>query len=152
MGVCMWREFISGISPHCEFREPASQEEIEAVGESLGAALPDDLVALLRETNGVYDRYAYLDFLMSCGQIRRENLLLRTEKVFLKTYKPLDTLLFFGRAGSDGILFGFSMAAQGTAHAREIIKWEPIGDMRDTIASSLAGFVRGWLTSTLPRV
>jgi hypothetical protein len=147
--VHMWREFISGISPHCEFSEPAPQEEIDALGESLGMSLPDDLAALLRETNGVHDRKAYLTFLWSCGEIERENFRLRSEKTFLETYKPLDSLLFFGRAGSDGILFAYSMESESSAHAREIIAWVPIPDTRNTVASSLADFIRGWLTGNL---
>ncbi|MGW7098865.1 SMI1/KNR4 family protein [Streptomyces sp. NPDC054838] len=69
----------------------------------LGHTLPEDLTALLRESNGVEDEYAD-GLIWSAERITSENLTMREDIELATLYMPFDPLLFFADAGN-GDLF-----------------------------------------------
>ena len=48
----MWREYIQSLGVKADFATPASEQRIARAAGVLGVGFPEDLVALLRETNG----------------------------------------------------------------------------------------------------
>jgi hypothetical protein len=54
----MWRELIGGLFDDAVFKAPAPAEAIVALERELKVAIPDDLKALLGESNGVVARYS----------------------------------------------------------------------------------------------
>jgi cell wall assembly regulator SMI1 len=53
----MWKQFVQNISADYHFNPPATTEEIMQITKKLNVELPNDLLNLFRETNGVFDEF-----------------------------------------------------------------------------------------------
>ena len=142
----MWRELISKFSNNCEFNPPAAFFEILAVEEALGVTLPNELKGLLKETNGISDKYGS-GLVWSCERIQRDNLEFRTIEDFKDLYMPFDSLLFFADAGN-GDQFAF-VVLNGEIRRNDIFVWNHEDDSRTWAASNLKQYLERWLSGKL---
>ena len=137
----MWRQFIQSLGVPAEISEPATDEAVTEAVEALGLALPDDLAALLRETNGVTGEYG-LGVVWPVERIASDNLRFRSSYGD-GLYMPFDPLLFFGDAGN-GDQFAFPITSTGVRD--DVFVWDHENDSRSWFASSVRQYLKWWLT------
>jgi hypothetical protein len=94
----VWREMLVALKPDLSFRDPARDEQIDELERALSVALPTDLKALLRESDGVSDCYG-AGLVWPTKRIVTDNRMFRRSAEFAKLYMPIDGLLFFADAG-----------------------------------------------------
>ena len=137
-----WRERITeayrrresqSVPASPEFQPGAPEDALQEAERALGQRLPEDLRALLSESDGV------LEVLEIEGE-RIESLwiLWTTEEI---VQNQNDTFLFFGSVGTDGILFGYDR----TENTGQIWAWHPMESRRQLVGESLAEFLYGWI-------
>jgi hypothetical protein len=134
-----WIDLIRATFPEASCREPASPDALDAAESSLGTLLPDDLRALLRETNGATHSEHGYDLLWAVERIVRDNERARTDPA-MKAYMPLDHILFFADAGN-GDLFGFEVQRDGVVRD-DVFSWNHEDDSRSWAAPDLATFLQ----------
>ncbi len=134
----MWQELIRKIDETLifDFHPPAESSTLTSAEQALQMTFPDDLRSFLTEMNGVYCPTLYLDVVWSTVEIVRLNLLMRQGE------ESLASLLFFADAGTDGVLFGFSMPEEADP---PVVAWYPYENVHKVVASSLEDFLHGWL-------
>lgn len=142
----MWKAFISNISTDFKFKFPATEGEITQIKEKLNVELPNDLLSLLNETNGVFDEYG-CSFIWTVEQILEENLNVRNFEDFKDLYMPFDCLLFFADGGN-GDLFGYAIL-NGVIQKDDIYVWNHENDSRTWVAPSLETFIEWWNNGTI---
>ncbi|SHF30153.1 SMI1/KNR4 family protein [Streptoalloteichus hindustanus] len=140
----MWRSLLDEAVDDVRFLPPADPEEMTAAERVLGHPLPEDLVSLLSETNGIGDEYDVDSIVWPLHRIVEENLHLRGDDLLRTLYMPFDPLLFFADAGN-GDLFAFVLRDG----RRDIFVWDHETDSRSMLASSLERFLLGWCTGKL---
>jgi len=131
----MWRDLISGLFLHAQFSDPATDEDIVALGRFFGCRLPPDLESLLRESNGVHDH------VFSAERMIEENRLLRTDTYQAGIYMPFDSMLCFGGDGT-GSMFAYPTCAKQGEEWLRIIYWFHENDDRTLYSFDLEGFFR----------
>jgi hypothetical protein len=105
----MWREKLLTLGTDVRFHEPAHQERLDEVERALSVAVPSDLASLLRETDGVTDRYG-AGLVWATERIISDNRSFRFSPDFANLYMPFDALLFFADAGN-GDQFAFPITS-----------------------------------------
>lgn len=96
----MWTEAVAALPGTTLFQPPVSEPALLRCATVLGHALPTDLTALLRESDGIEDEYGD-GLIWSAEQITAENRNLRGDAAFSTLYMPFDPLLFFADAGTE---------------------------------------------------
>lgn len=140
----MWREAITGwAEAPVAFGEPASEAAIQDAEQALGKALPAELVALLRECDGVEDEDG-LGLIWPIRRIVIDNLEFRTDTTFARLYMPFEPLLFFADAGN-GDQFCFVMRERPA----DVFAWFHETDSRTMVAPSLEGYLEWTLDGRL---
>ena len=148
----MWREFfqelelISQYPFKIELVDGVDEKQIEALEMELGAKLPQDLKALLLESNGVYDEYG-LGIIWTVEAISQYNQEMRTLPHYSKYYKSFIDLLFFADAGN-GDRFALPIV-RGEVRQEPVFAWDHEDDTRKTIAPSLKRYLEGWLSGEI---
>ncbi len=99
-----WRARLAAFGDAVRFAAPASAPALSALQQALGTAVPEELASLLRESDGLADRYG-ASLVWPAAQIARENDVFRTNQDFRRLYMPFDSLLFFGEAGNGDQFF-----------------------------------------------
>ncbi|MFF4044340.1 SMI1/KNR4 family protein [Streptomyces sp. NPDC001816] len=99
----MWTELVTALPGPSVFQPPASEASLLRCATALGHPLPADLVALLRESNGIEGEYGE-GLIWSAERIASENTTLRGDEELATLYMLFDPLLFFADAGN-GDLF-----------------------------------------------
>lgn len=127
----VWRELISRLGVDWHLADPARQDGIAAAEEALGHPFPDDLKALLLESDGVHDGLG-AGVVWDLKRIREDNAFLRTDASIGELYMPFDSLLFFGDNGG-GDQFAFARTGTGS----EIYVWDHEDDSRIWVAGGL---------------
>jgi hypothetical protein len=132
----VWRERIieAGFQPMA----PASEEVIATAEAVVGCRLPEDLRALLLESDGATDAYGY-EVVFAAERIESENRQMRTFPDFAELYMPFDPLLFFGAAGN-GDLYAFRILA-GEVRDDTIFVWDHETDSRSDCSWGLERFL-----------
>lgn len=143
----MWREIIQAACADWAFASPASDASLAEIEAALGVALPEELSALLRETDGVSHREYGYSLLWSAKTILEQNLEFRSYPDQNELYMPFDPLLFFAEAGN-GDQFFFPIQAGGI-HRADIFVWDHETDSRTWIASNLQSFIDRWGSGVL---
>lgn len=133
-----WRHRIAAVVSDVAFRPPAQGEAIEELEAGLGVSLPDELRALLFETDGLTADYG-ADIVWSASQILRRNLEMRRTEAFESLYMPFQCLLFFGDDGG-GDMYAFPIQADGRINNPDIFQWNHETDARIWLASGLRMF------------
>jgi len=138
----MYRELITSLNDECEFNAPAAFFEILAVEEALDIKLPDELKALLKESNGISYDYG-TGLVWSTEQIKSANLEFRNTPDFRDLYMPFDCLLFFGDLGN-GDQFAYSIL-NSEIRRKDIFEWNHEDDSRTWAASNLYRYIEKML-------
>jgi hypothetical protein len=133
----MWRELITNLCPKATYADPAPADELRRAADELHCTLPDELISLLRETNGVEGEYG-LGLVWPIGRIIDDNLHFR--EAFKDLYMPFEPLLFFADAGN-GDQFAFPRIPPRS----EVFSWNHEDDSRNWAASSLEQYLQSWL-------
>ncbi len=142
----MWRELAERIHPDGSLGPPASELALNDIEAALGVGLPPELRALLREANGIRDRYG--NGILSAEQILQRNLEMRSDADQDDLYMPFAPLLFFADAGN-GDLFGFPIQGDGNINRPDVFHWNHETDSRVWIAKDLQQFVEKWFSGQL---
>lgn len=142
----MWKNYIEAISKEYHFNVPATNSEITLIKKELNVELPEKILALFNETNGVFDKHD-CSLIWSTKQLVEENLFFRNFGDYKDIFMSFDNLLFFSDGGN-GDLFGFGIL-NGSIQRDDIYVWNHEDDSRTWIASSLEDFIKGWITSEI---
>lgn len=142
----MWKDYISAESKEYSFKQPASKVEINQILEELGVELPEKLLELYSETNGVFDSFN-CPLIWSTSQIVKDNSFFRNFSDYKDIYMPFDHLLFFSDNGC-GDLFGYRIL-NGDIRTEDIYVWNHENDSRTWVAPSLELFITGWITGEI---
>ena len=137
----MWKEFISDLSDEYKFQPPTSDSEIVNAEKLLEISLTDDLKSLLKESNGISDKYG-TDLIWSVERIKDDNLGFRANEDFKELYMPFGCLLFFADAGN-GDQFAYTILDK-EIRRNDIFVWNHEDDSRIWIASTLKQFIEKW--------
>lgn len=142
----MWREFISELAEDAIFSPSASTSAIVEAERALSLSFPEDLRALLRESNGVMGEYE-LGLVWDAERIQHDNLEFRRNEEFRDLYMPFDHLLFFADAGN-GDRFAFPIQ-NGSIRRDDVFVWDHELDDRRWVAGSLKQYLQWWVDGTL---
>lgn len=142
----MWIDYVNAISNEYSINPPASKVEINQITAELGVELPEKLLGLYNETNGVFDSFN-CPLIWSISQVVKDNLFFRNFKDYKDIYMPFNHLLFFSDNGC-GDLFGYRIL-NGTIQTEDIYVWNHEDDSRTWVASSLEEFIKGWITGMI---
>jgi hypothetical protein len=134
-----WRALARAAHPETGFAEPAAAEALLEIEHALGQPLPEELAALLRQSDGLCGPYGE-DVVWNARQIAADNLDLRQNPEFPRLYMPFEPLMFFGDSGG-GDLFAFVR----TPSRPEVFVWDHETDSRTWVAAGL----RPYLTRSL---
>jgi hypothetical protein len=134
----MWIELLNRLTSDCKFSTPATQIQISAAESALNIKFPDELCALLLESNGVKERYE-CDLIWPVERVQADNLIFRSKKSFRKLYMPFDSLLFFCDSGS-GDQFAFAIH-DGVIRRPDVFVWDHEDDSRTWVAPSLEKYL-----------
>jgi len=154
-GIYQGRQQQPGLAGKPVFYPSALTQEISDAETKLKAEFPESFRSLLLEANGVMEM-ASIDggdwiesmwLFWNIDEIVEQNRCRHavTEK---RTFKrDFTSLVFFASAGTDGILFAFTV--KDGVCLPHVMVWHPIMDELEEIAPSLEDFLRGWLTNTI---
>jgi len=140
-----WKSYISSISDEYFYKDPANDVELALIKENLNVELPEELLQLFQESNGVFDE-CQCPLIWSINQIVEDNLHYRSEE-YRDRYMPFDHLLFFSDAGN-GDVFGYAII-NGVIQTSRIYVWNHEDDSRSCVAPSLKYFIKGWITDEI---
>ncbi|MFD8912603.1 SMI1/KNR4 family protein [Streptomyces sp. NPDC059575] len=139
----MWTEAVAALPGRTAFQSPAAESSLTRCATVLGRPLPDDLAALLRESDGIEDEYGD-GIVWSAERIATENRNLREDADFPTLYMPFEPLLFFADAGN-GDLFALLSAIDRP----DVFVWDHETDSRTWVAPNLATYLEWWLTGRI---
>jgi hypothetical protein len=141
--VPMWREWLSSESWGSDlvFAPGADDASLRAVEQEVGTLLPEDLRALLVESDGVVGEYG-LGVVWPAARIAVDNRVFRDNADFAELYAPFDDLLFFADAGN-GDQFAFPATTDG------VYVWDHEDDSRRRVADDLRDYLERWLSGAL---
>ncbi|MGC4951368.1 SMI1/KNR4 family protein [Streptomyces sp. DT224] len=139
----VWTEVVTALPPTAVLRPPASESSLAHCATVLGHPLPADLVALLRETDGIEDEYGD-GLVWPTENVASTNQSLREDSAFPALYMPFAPLLFFADAGN-GDLF----ALLATIDRPDVFAWNHENDSRTWVAPDLATYLDWRLTGRI---
>jgi hypothetical protein len=141
-----WHTLIDHLSSNCEFRPPATPDQIAAAEAALCVTLPDPLKSLLLESNGIVGETGE-HLIWKIERIQKDNLSFRQNFAFAEQYMPFDPLFFFADAGN-GDQFAYRILA-GVIRYPDIYVWNHEDDSRVWVAQSLDRYLTEALKRTL---
>jgi hypothetical protein len=133
----VWTDLIGRLYPDAEFTAPASDADIDRIGERLGQAVPEDLRALLQHSDGVRAEHGS-GLVWSAREIIEENTGLRADPDLARLYMSFDQLMFVGDNGG-GDLFGF-VRVPGE-RPDDVFVWDHETDERSRVSASLRDYL-----------
>ncbi|MYQ45236.1 SMI1/KNR4 family protein [Streptomyces sp. SID4985] len=139
----MWIETVAALPGKAVFQSPAAESSLTRCAAVLGRPLPADLVALLRESDGIEGEYGD-GIVWSAERIASENRSLRENADFRFLHMPFEPLLFFADAGN-GDLFALLSAIDRP----DVFVWDHETDSRTWVAPNLATYLEWWLTGRI---
>lgn len=139
----VWTELVSSLPGPVVFQPPASEASLLGCATVLGHPLPADLMALLRESDGIEGEYG-AGLIWSTERIASENHTLRRDAELAALCMPFDPLLFFADAGN-GDLFALLPGLRRP----DVFAWNHEDDSRTWVAPSLATHLEWWLTGRI---
>lgn len=141
-----WRDLIAVLYADHEFRPHCSSSAIVSAESKLGQEFPDDLKALLLETNGVFGSYG-LPLVWPLDRIVADNTDFRSRTDFVDLYMPFSSLLFFADAGN-GDQFAFSIL-NDKIRKSDVFAWNHENDSRMWVAPDLGRYFEWWASGKL---
>ncbi|WP_165246431.1 SMI1/KNR4 family protein [Paludisphaera soli] len=134
-----WKSLCSDLEPDCEFRRPATEDQLAAVQVALGIQVPDSLGDFLRETDGLIADYGSR-VVWSASDIAARNREMRNDGPFRRLYMSFESLFLFGD-DSGGDRYAFVIQADGQIHRRKIFRWDHETDSRSWSAGHLEHYL-----------
>ncbi|MDI3405055.1 SMI1/KNR4 family protein [Streptomyces cavernicola] len=125
----MWRP-AAGLA-QVQFRAPVPPADPAEAERRLGGPLPGQLVALLRESDGIEGPYGE-DLVWPLSRIVADNLHFWSDRSLAELYMPFTPLLFFGDDGG-----GDQFAFVRTPARPDVFVWEHEDDSRRWVARDL---------------
>ena len=141
----MWLPFITTLVPRfgedgqVRLMEPTSAAAIRAAEQQLGLTFPEELVALLCESNGFY-ALSHGSFVWPIENVVKQNQAFRTHDSFREMYMPFDHMLFIGDDGGGNQYF-YPIVA-GAIRKQDIYFWNHENDSREWYAAHLKQFLK----------
>jgi hypothetical protein len=139
----MWTDLIAALPG--TLHPPAPEAAIHECHRLLSQQLPDELAALLRETNGADDEYGD-GLIWPIERITADNLAFRRDADFHRLYMPFDPLLFFADAGN-----GDQFALVPHTGRPDVFAWDHETDSRTWVAPGLRKYLEWWPTGQIKR-
>ncbi|MBD3193596.1 MAG: SMI1/KNR4 family protein [Candidatus Lokiarchaeota archaeon] len=140
-GMKEWKTKITLISDEWKITDPANPDFIEQIEHKFHIRLPEELLNLYNETNGVKDQFSY-DIIFPVQDLLKRNQEMRNDDGFKSLYMPFDHLLFIGEYGN-GDLFGYPISMKGKIKKRSIFIWNHENDSWEWAAMSIVDlFIR----------
>ena len=112
----------------------------------MAVRIPDDLRALLTESNGIDGEHG-LGLVWPLQRIVEDNLAFRARPDFHELYMSFTDLLFFADAGN-GDQFAYAISA-GEVRRRDVFVWNHENDSRTWIAPDLRTYLDRWLSGKI---
>ncbi|WP_244299238.1 SMI1/KNR4 family protein [Streptomyces viridochromogenes] len=131
----VWTEAVAALPGTAVFKPAAPESSLVHCATTLGHPLPADLVALLRESDGIEGEYGD-GLIWSAERIASENQGLREDAELASLYMPFDALLFFADEGN-GDLFGLLSRIDRP----DVFVWNHEDDSRIWVAPTLAKYL-----------
>ena len=132
------------------FAEPATVDILNQVSAHLGVSIPNVLVELLAQTNGIMEMLHVgqnqepvenLWLVWPSYEIVNRNVAIRNGSPALAGPVRTPDFVFFSDAGTDGIMWG--MSASG------VYAWYPAEDRWERKADALESFLRCWIAGEI---
>ena len=142
----MWRSVFESISGPVSFTSPAAPQAVAEAQQRLGLSFPDELLDLLRESDGIAGEYG-LGLVWPLERIVGDNLAFRANPDFRELYMPFDCLLFFADAGN-GDQFAYAICG-GEIRRDDVFAWNHEDDSRSWVAPSLRIYLEWWLSGKM---
>ena len=142
----MWKELVKTLTDDAVFNPAVSDDDLIDAEAQLGLKLPNDLMRLLLESNGVMGEYG-LGLIWDLAHIQRTNIEFRMNPEFKDMYMPFDHFLFFADAGN-GDQFAFSIQ-NGIVQRNDIFAWDHENDSRVWVAPNLKKYLEWWLAGKI---
>lgn len=142
----MWQNAVQKLTGRYHFRSPASADSIAHIENLLHLIFPNELKALLQESDGIAGDYG-IEAIWSTDQIHEMNIKFRRNPDFKQLYMSFDELLFFGDAGN-GDLFAFIVLA-GAVRRQDIFMWDHENDSRVWVAPSLEKYLEWHINGSI---
>lgn len=139
----MWTDLIVALPGETALHPPATEAAIHECERLLSLPLPDELAALLRETDGVDGDYG-AGLIWPIERISTDNLSFRRSPDFQQLYMPFDSLLFFADAGN-----GDQFALVPHTGRPDVFAWDHENDSRTWVAPGLNQYLTWWLTGRI---
>jgi len=134
-----WRDLLGGLFDDAEFSDPIGPADMYAVEAAFSVSLPEDLQALMAETNGITAHYGTA-VLWPTAEIIQRNREMRETEDFRSLYMPFEPLLFVGEGGN-GDLYGYRGLA-GRIETLDVYKWDHEDDSRIWFARDLEDYLQ----------
>ena len=139
----MWTDLIAALPGETTLHPPAPEAAVHECRRLLSQPVPDELAALLRETNGVDGEYD-AGLIWPIERITTDNLAFRRNADFQQLYMPFDPLLFFADAGN-----GDQFALVPHTGRSDVFAWDHENDSRIWVAPGLSQYLEWWLTDQI---
>jgi hypothetical protein len=139
----MWTDLITALSGETTLHPPAPEAAIRECQRLLSQPLPNELAALLRETNGVDGEHG-AGLIWPIERITTDNLAFRGNDDFQRLYMPFDPLLFFADAGN-----GDQFALVPHTGRPDVFAWDHENDSRTWVAPGPRQYLEWWLTDRI---
>lgn len=117
----MWTDLVAALPVVETLHPPASEAALRDAAEALGHPLPEELVALLRESDGVEGEYG-MGLIWPVERIVADNRILRDDPALKRLYMPFDPPVVLRRRGQRR-----SVRACPDDHTPRSIRMEPRG-------------------------
>jgi hypothetical protein len=120
----------------------ATEAELRSCEVALGHSLPEELRALLGESDGVVGEYG-MGLVWPQRRIADDNRRFREDDEFARLYMPFESLLFFADAGN-GDQFAISLRG-----SQDVFVWNHEDDSRTWVATTVLQYLEEWMTDRL---
>lgn len=151
-----WKEYVANLTTgentsQYSFNSPVPYSLLQNIQIQFGLReLPDELLELYRETNGVdevLDGENIGELIWTADRVIKTNNEYRSNRDYKGLYMSFDQFLFVADAGN-GDLFGF-VILDGGFNRNDIFVWNHEDDSRNWVAPNLARFIEWWTNGTI---
>lgn len=140
----MWSDLVRALEPAATFGDAAAPDRLSDARLALGAPLPEPLISLLSETDGIRGASG-LGLVWNLEEIVATNTEFRRSEAFAELYMPFEPLLFIGDAGN-GDQFALLCPP---VERDDVFVWNHEDDSRTWVAPDLRHYLEWWLTGRI---
>ena len=137
----MWRDLVAAMHPAATFYPPTDTDIIRAAEATLSQPLPQDLIALLLESDGIEGSFG-AGVVWPIERIAQDNRRMRHSTDLADRFMPFGPLLFFADDGSRR-----QYAVVRAPMREDVFSWDRTDDSRRWFARNLEEYLRRALRS-----